>query len=52
MSMKLKPLGNRVVVEPIEQDEVTAGVSFFPENSQKEKPQKRKPVLSVGPGKG
>jgi chaperonin GroES len=46
--MSLKPLGNRVVVEPIEQDEVTAGGIVLPETA-KEKPQKGK-VLSVGPG--
>lgn len=48
MTMKLKPLGNRVVVEPIEQDEVTAGGIVLPETA-KEKPQKGT-VLSVGPG--
>ena len=48
MSMNLKPLGNRVVVEPIEQEEVTAGGIVLPETA-KEKPQKGK-VLSIGPG--
>ena len=48
MSISLKPLGNRVVVEPVEQDEVTPGGIVLPE-SAKEKPQKGK-VLSVGPG--
>ncbi len=48
MSLKLKPLGNRVVVEPTEQEEVTAGGIVLPETA-KEKPQKGK-VLSVGPG--
>jgi chaperonin GroES len=48
MSMSLKPLGNRVVVEPIEQEDVTAGGIVLPETA-KEKPQKGK-VLSVGPG--
>jgi chaperonin GroES len=48
MSLKLKPLGNRVVVEPMEQEEVTAGGIVLPETA-KEKPQKGK-VLSVGPG--
>jgi chaperonin GroES len=48
MSMKLKPLGNRVVVEPIEQEEITAGGIVLPETA-KEKPQKGK-VLSAGPG--
>lgn len=48
MAMKLKPLGARVVVEPIEQEDITAGGIVLPE-SAKEKPQKGK-VLSVGPG--
>jgi chaperonin GroES len=48
MSVSLKPLGNRVVVEPIEQEEVTAGGIVLPETA-KEKPQKGT-VLSVGPG--
>lgn len=48
MSMSLKPLGNRVVIEPIEAEEITAGGIVLPETA-KEKPQKGK-VLSVGPG--
>jgi chaperonin GroES len=48
MAMKLKPLGNRVVVEPLESEEVTAGGIVLPETA-KEKPQKGK-VLSAGPG--
>ena len=48
MAISLKPLGNRVVVEPIEQEEVTAGGIVLPETA-KEKPQKGN-VLSVGPG--
>ncbi len=48
MSVSLKPLGNRVVVEPLEQEEITAGGIVLPETA-KEKPQKGK-VLSVGPG--
>lgn len=48
MSINLKPLGSRVVVEPIEQEEVTAGGIVLPETA-KEKPQKGV-ILSVGPG--
>lgn len=48
MSLKLKPLGNRVVVEPLEQEEITAGGIVLPETA-KEKPQKGK-VLAAGPG--
>jgi chaperonin GroES len=46
--MSLKPLGNRVVIEPIEQEEVTSGGIVLPETA-KEKPQKGK-VISAGPG--
>jgi len=46
--MTLKPLGNRVVIEPLEQDEVTAGGIVLPETA-KEKPQKGT-ILAVGPG--
>ena len=45
--MKLKPLGSRILVEPIEAEEVTAGGIVLPETA-KEKPQKGK-VLAVGP---
>jgi chaperonin GroES len=48
MAISLKPLGNRVVVEPIEQEDVTSGGIVLPETA-KEKPQKGK-VLAVGPG--
>jgi chaperonin GroES len=48
MSLSIKPLGNRVVVEPIEQEEVTPGGIVLPETA-KEKPQKGQ-ILSVGPG--
>ena len=43
-----KPLGGRVLIEPIEQEEMTAGGIILPETA-KEKPQEGK-VLSVGPG--
>ena len=46
--MKLKPLGGRVIVEPIEQDEITAGGIILPETA-KEKPQEGK-ILAAGPG--
>jgi chaperonin GroES len=46
--MALKPLGDRVVVKPIEQDEITAGGIMLPDTA-KEKPQKGT-ILAVGPG--
>ena len=48
MSIKLKPLGDRLIVEPIEREEVTASGIVLPETA-KEKPQEGK-VLAVGPG--
>ncbi|HCU98051.1 MAG: co-chaperone GroES [Anaerolineaceae bacterium] len=48
MSLNLKPLGERLIVEPIEQEETTAGGIVLPETA-KEKPQKGK-VVAVGPG--
>jgi chaperonin GroES len=48
MALNLKPLGSRVVIEPIEQEEITAGGIVLPETA-KEKPQQGA-VLSVGPG--
>ena len=44
MALNLKPLGSRLVVEPIEQEDVTASGIVLPETA-KEKPQKGK-VLS------
>ena len=46
--MNLKPLGNRLVVEPIEEQDITAGGIVLPETA-KEKPQKAT-VLAVGAG--
>jgi chaperonin GroES len=47
--MKLKPLGDRLIVQAIEQEETTAGGILLPDTA-KEKPQKGK-VLAVGDGK-
>ena len=47
--INLRPLDDRVVVEPVEAEEVTAGGIVLPD-SAKERPQ-RGTVLAVGPGK-
>lgn len=47
--MKLKPLGDRVVVELLEEEEKTKGGIVLPDTA-KEKSQKGK-VLAVGPGR-
>ena len=46
--MNLRPLGDRIVVKPLEQDEQTQSGIFLPETA-KEKPQEGK-VLAAGPG--
>ena len=48
MSFKIKPLADRLVVKPLEEEEVTASGIVLPETA-KEKPQKGE-VLAVGPG--
>jgi chaperonin GroES len=47
--MNLKPLGDRLVVEPVEREERTASGIILPETA-KEKPQEGE-VLAVGPGR-
>ena len=46
--MNLKPLGDRLVVQPSEQEEQTSTGIFLPETA-KEKPQQGK-VIAAGPG--
>jgi chaperonin GroES len=49
MSVKIRPLGDRVVVEPIEEEEMTmAGGKLVLPDTAKEKPQQGK-VLAIGP---
>ena len=47
--IKIKPLDDRIVIEPMEAEETTAGGIVLPGNAQ-EKPQ-RGTVVAVGPGK-
>jgi chaperonin GroES len=47
--MKLKPLGDRLVVEPRERESTTASGLVLPETA-KEKPQEGE-VIAVGPGR-
>jgi len=49
MALKLKPLADRLVVEPTEQEEMTTSGIYVPETA-KEKPQKGT-VIAVGPGR-
>lgn len=47
--MKMKPLGDRILVKRLEAEEKTAGGIVLPDTA-KEKPREGK-VISVGPGK-
>ncbi len=47
--MKIKPLGERVLVEPLKEEEVSKGGIIIPD-SAREKPQEGK-VIAVGTGK-
>ncbi|HEY6779599.1 MAG TPA: co-chaperone GroES [Thermoleophilaceae bacterium] len=49
LPMKLQPLGDRLIVKAIEEEETTASGIVLPETA-KEKPQRGK-VLAVGDGK-
>ena len=49
MAMKLRPLGDRVVIEPLEKEERTESGLFIPETA-KEKPQEGT-IVAVGAGK-
>ncbi len=49
MGKKLKPLGDRLVIKPMEQEETTASGLVLPETA-KEKPQQGS-VIATGPGR-
>jgi chaperonin GroES len=48
MKLNMKPLADRLVVKPLEQEEITPSGIVLPETA-KEKPQKGE-VMAVGPG--
>ena len=49
MAVKLQPMGNRLVVKPMQTEEKTKSGIYLPDTA-KEKPQEGK-VVAVGPGK-
>jgi chaperonin GroES len=49
MAVKLQPMGNRLVVKPMQTEEKTKSGIYLPDTA-KEKPQEGK-VIAVGPGK-
>ena len=48
--MKLKPLGDRVILEPVTEEKKSKGGIILPETVDKERPEKGR-VVAVGPGK-
>lgn len=48
--LKIKPLGGRVLVQPLEEEEVTASGLIIPDTAEKEKPQQGT-VMALGTGK-
>ena len=50
MTTNLEPLGDKIILKPIEEDEVTKSGIVLPDTAEKEKPEKAE-VIAVGPGK-
>ena len=50
MTLKLRPLADRVIVEPVERDETFAGGALIMPDTAKEKPQQGI-ILAAGPGR-
>jgi chaperonin GroES len=50
MAIKLRPLADRLVVEPLDREETFAGGALVLPETAKEKPQQGR-VLAVGPGR-
>ena len=48
--LKLRPLGDHVILEPVAQEAKTKGGIVLPETASKERPEKGK-VMAVGPGR-
>ncbi len=49
MAVKLQPFGDRLVVKPVEREEVTKGGIVLPDTAR-EKPQEGE-ILAIGPGR-
>ena len=49
MAVNLEPMGDRVIVKPVEKEEVTRGGLVIPDTA-KERPQEGE-VIAVGPGR-
>jgi len=50
MNIKIKPLSDHILIEPIKEEEKTKAGILLPETAEKEKPEQGR-VLAVGPGR-
>jgi chaperonin GroES len=48
--MKIKPLADNIIIEPIKEEKKTKGGILLPDTAEKERPETGK-VIAVGPGK-
>jgi len=48
--MKIKPLADHILIEPIKEEEKTKSGILLPDTAEKEKPEQGK-VIAVGPGR-
>ena len=49
MARSIQPMGDRILVKPVERDDVTKGGIFLPDTAR-EKPQEGE-IIAVGPGR-
>lgn len=50
METKLQPLGDKVIIKPLNEAETTESGIVLPDTAEKEKPEKGE-VIAIGPGK-
>jgi len=48
--MRIKPLSDHILIEPVSQEEKTKGGILLPQTAEKERPEQGK-VIAVGPGR-
>ena len=48
--MKLRPLGDHIIVKPLKAEEITKSGIVLPDTADKEKPEQGE-IIAVGPGK-
>ncbi len=48
--MKIKPLADHILIEPLKEEEKTKGGILLPDTAEKERPERGK-VIAIGPGR-